>query len=55
MTDMQWMLVLHISLIVLNALIAIVQYLLSRDIKEVRKTINFQAKNVIGITRKSGN
>jgi len=40
MTDMQWMLVLHVILIVLNALVAIVQYILSQNLKEIRKTMN---------------
>lgn len=40
MTDMQWMLVLHIVLIVLNALVAIVQYLLQRQLKELRVMMN---------------
>ena len=39
MTDMQWMLVLHIVLITLNALIAIVQYILSQNLKEVRRSL----------------
>jgi hypothetical protein len=39
MTDMQWMLVLHIILIVLNALIAVVQYILGQNLKEIRKSI----------------
>jgi len=39
MTDNQWMIVLHISLLVLQALVGVVQYLLSREMKTIRRQV----------------
>lgn len=39
MTDTQWMIVLHITLIVLQALVAIVQYLLAGQMKQIRRDV----------------
>lgn len=40
MTDNQWMIVLHISLLILQALVGIVQYLLSREMKQIRQQVS---------------
>jgi len=49
MTDTQWMIVLHVTLLVLQALVAIVQYLLTLQVKEIKAQVH-KALNQTDVT-----